>query len=156
MEELCHQLRYLPLLKRWATKANIRLLCEGKDKDVSTSTVVVSVVGFLVNSFSSVCLGINPVFRSDWSCWRPARGLLNLEFLFVRERGPILVPRATRHYPRVGSTAGASKHPRLETELSCDRDQNKRRALEKRKERFSVTFTPNGKHEFVPRDQVFP
>ena len=156
MEELCHQLRYLPLLKRWAAKANIRLLCEGKDKDVSTSTVVVSVVGFLVNSFSSICLGFNPVFRSDWSCWRPARGPLNLEFLFVRERGPILVPGATRHYPRVGSTAGASKHPRLETELSCDRDQNKRRALEKRKERFSVTFTPNGKHEFVPRDQVFP
>ena len=65
MEELCHQLRYLPLLKKWATKANIRLLCEGKDKDDSTSTVVVSVVGFLVNSFSPVCLGINPVFRSD-------------------------------------------------------------------------------------------
>ena len=132
MEELCHQLRYLPLLKKWATKANIRLLCEGKDKDDSTSTVVVSVVGFLVNSFSSVCLGINPVFRSDWFCWRPARGPFNLKFLFVRERGPILVPRTTWHYPRVGSTAGASKHPRLETEPSFDRDQNKQRALEKR------------------------
>lgn len=85
MEELCHQLRYLPLLKKWATTGNIRLLCEGKDKDDSTSTVVVSVVGFLVNSFSSVCLGINPVFRSDWSCcWRPARAPFNLEFLFIR------------------------------------------------------------------------
>ena len=156
MEELCHQLRYLPLLKKWATEANIRLLCEGKDKDDSTSTVVVSVVGFLVNSFSSVCLGVNPDFRSDWSCWRSARGPFNLEFLFIRERGPILVPRATPHYPRVGSTASASKHPRLETEPSCERDQNKRRALEKRKERFSVTFTPNGNREFVPRDQVFP
>ena len=78
-------------------------MCEGKDKDDSTSTVVVSVVGFLVNSFSPVCLGINPVFRLDWSCWRPACGSFNLEF-FVRERGPILVPRATRYYPRVGST----------------------------------------------------
>ena len=154
MEELCHQLRYLPLLKKWATKANIRLMCEGKDKDDSTSTVVVSVVGFLVNSFSPVCLGINPVFRLDWSCWRPACGSFNLEF-FVRERGPILVPRATRYYPRVGSTQ-AHRNTRLENEPSCARDQNKRRALEKRIERLSVTFTPNGKREFAPGDQVFP
>lgn len=44
MEELCHQLRYLPMLKKWAKKANIRLLCEGRDKDGTTSTVIVSVV----------------------------------------------------------------------------------------------------------------
>lgn len=44
MEELCHQLRYLPTLKKWARKGNLRLLCEGRDKDGSTSTVIVSVV----------------------------------------------------------------------------------------------------------------
>ena len=47
MEEFCHQLRYLPMLRKWAEKANIRLLCEARDKDGVTSTVVVSVVSFL-------------------------------------------------------------------------------------------------------------
>ena len=48
VEELCHQLRYLPMLKKWAEKARLRLLCEGRGKDGSTSTVIVSVVSVTV------------------------------------------------------------------------------------------------------------
>jgi hypothetical protein len=51
MEEFCRQLRYLPLLQKYALKAHIRLLCGGKwpeepiiERD--TKTVVVSVVSF--------------------------------------------------------------------------------------------------------------
>jgi len=47
VEELCHQLRNLPILKKWAEKANIRLLCAGREKNGPTRTVVVSVVSIL-------------------------------------------------------------------------------------------------------------
>lgn len=51
MEEFCRQLRYLPLLQKYALKAHIRLLCGGKwpEEPVlqqDTKTVVVSVVSF--------------------------------------------------------------------------------------------------------------
>ena len=66
MEELCHQLRYLPMLKKWAEKARLRLLCEGRENDGSTSTVIVSVVsvnvvieGFYEFSLSFVCFSHN-------------------------------------------------------------------------------------------------
>lgn len=54
MEELCHQLRYLPMLKKLAERANIRLLCEGRDEDGSTSTVIVSVVRFPIKFFLNI------------------------------------------------------------------------------------------------------
>lgn len=101
MEELCHQLRYLPLLKRWATKANIRLLCEGKGEDDSTSTVVVSVVGFLLNSFFT-CLPIDPVFRSYWSCWRTACGPFNGVLVRNRARSHFRPHRLSALSPRWG------------------------------------------------------
>lgn len=69
VEELCHQLRYLPMLKKWAEKARLRLLCEGRGKDGSTSTVIVSVVsvtvvteGFYEFSLSFVCFSHNFFF----------------------------------------------------------------------------------------------
>ena len=44
VEELCHQLRNLAILRKFAEKASIRLMCEGIDKNGRTTTVVVSVV----------------------------------------------------------------------------------------------------------------
>lgn len=44
MEELCHQLRNLPILREFAENARIRLMCEGREKNGKTVTVVISVV----------------------------------------------------------------------------------------------------------------
>lgn len=43
VEELCHQLRNLPILRKSAENARIRLMCEGREKNGKTITVVISV-----------------------------------------------------------------------------------------------------------------